>query len=161
MDATACREQMQKLLAEERVALGQLAMLLDREHEHLKVNDTESLQSTIRERQQCVGRVLRVDEARRALCRACGQPDDVKGLEQLLRWCDPQGVLAREWAHCAAAAADCRGRNDRNGALVGARLKHVQARLGALFASRRETVTYGPGGGYSLGTTGGVLTAEV
>jgi flagellar biosynthesis/type III secretory pathway chaperone len=89
-----------------------------------------------------------------------GQPLDLKGLEALIRWCDPQGTLAGGWAKCSAAATKCRQLNDRNGALVAARLTHVQARLGTLIESRRETVTYGPKGGYSQPSSGGVVTTE-
>jgi flagellar biosynthesis/type III secretory pathway chaperone len=50
--------------------------------------------------------------------------------------------------------------NDRNGALVGARLKHVQARLGTLIESRREAVTYGPRGAYAQVPAGRVVTIQ-
>jgi len=75
-----------------------------------------------------------------------GHSQDLKGLEELIRWCDSKGTLARGWAECSAAADKCRQLNDRNGALVAARLTHVQARLGVLIESHRETVTYGPRG---------------
>jgi hypothetical protein len=96
-----------------------------------------------------VARIFRVDEERRALCLDLGHPLDLKGLEDLIRWCDPKGTLAGRWAECSDAAARCRKLNDRNGALVAARLKHVQARLGTLIESRREAVTYGPRGAYT------------
>ena len=112
------------------------------------------------ERQRCVARIFRVDEERRALCRDMGRPVDLKGLEDLLRWCDPRGSLSGTWAECSEAAAKARNLNDRNGALVAARLKHVQARLGTLISSRREASTYGPKGAYSQTSTGRVLSAE-
>ncbi len=87
------------------------------------------------------------------LCRTLGRPHDLKGLEALLSWCDPQGTLAAAWAACTAAAINCRGLNDRNGALAGARLQNVQARLGVLIEGRRETVTYGPRGTCSVAAT--------
>lgn len=161
MDQATCRDRMRTLISEESSALTELAAMLDREHGHLTANDLAGLDSAMRERQRCVARILRVDEERRALCRALGRPHDLKGLELLLRWCDPQGTLAAEWARCSAAAARCRGLNDRNGALVGARLKHVQARLGALLASRRESITYGPRGMYSEVPAGRIVATEV
>jgi flagellar biosynthesis/type III secretory pathway chaperone len=89
-----------------------------------------------------------------------GHPLDLKGLEALIRWCDPNGTLTGGWAECSAAAGKCRQLNDRNGALVAARLTHVQARLGTLIETHRETVTYGPRGGYSQPSSGRVVATE-
>ena len=150
MDQQTCRSTMGRLIAEETTALAELAQLLEREYTHLKASDVEALNEAVRERHKCVGRILKVDDERRGLCRALGRPHDLKGLEALLTWCDPQGTLAGAWAGCTAAAIKCRGLNDRNGALAGARLQNVQARLGTLIDGRRETVTYGPRGTCSV-----------
>jgi flagellar biosynthesis/type III secretory pathway chaperone len=146
MDPQTCRAQIGRLIHEESAALAELSVLLDREYTHLKGSDVEALGSAMRQRHQCVARILKVDDERRSLCRSLGRPHDLKGLEALLAWCDPQGTLATAWAQCMTAAGDCRNLNDRNGALAGARLQNVQARLGALIDGRRETVTYGPRG---------------
>lgn len=161
MEPSACRDRLSQLIAEEAAALGELASLLEREHEALTANDVAALDTTIRQRQRCIGRVLRADDARRALCRELGRPFDAAGLEQILRWCDPQGTLAPGWKDCAQAAARCRTLNDANAALVGARLQHVQARLAALVRGRGEAVTYGRQGGYTAGRLGGSVRTEV
>ena len=62
---------------------------------------------------------------------------------------------------CTAAAIKCRGLNDRNGAMAGARLQNVQARLGVLIDGRRETVTYGPRGTCSVAAGRQGLLREV
>jgi flagella synthesis protein FlgN len=165
MDQARCREQLGGLMSAESSALNELAVLLDREHGYLEANDAASLEDANRERQRCVARIFRVDEERRALCRDRGHPLDLKGLEQLIRWCDPKGTLAAGWAECFAAADKCRRLNDRNGALVAARLTHVQARLDTLIKSRREATTYGPRGGqflvgYSQASSGRVVSTE-
>jgi flagellar biosynthesis protein FlgN len=160
MDQAKCREKLGRLLSDESSALNELSALLDREHGFLEANDVVSLEGAARERQRCVARIFRVDEERRSLCRDMGQPLDVRGLEQLMRWCDPKGTLVAGWAECAAAASKCRQLNDRNGALVAARLQHVQARLGTLIANRRETHTYGPRGAYSQASSGRVVATE-
>ena len=160
MNQTQCREKLGNLIKDESLALNELSTLLDREHGLLEANDVVALEGATRERQRCVARIVRADEERRALCRDMGRPVDLQGLEDLLRWCDPKGSLAGSWALCSEAATQARSRNDRNGALVAARLKHVQARLGTLIAGRREAGTYGPKGGYNQPSTGRVLTAE-
>ena len=160
MDQAKCREKLGRLISDESTALNELSTLLDREHGFLQENDVVSLEGATRERQRCVARIFRVDEERRGLCLDLGRPVDLEGLEDLIRWCDPKGTLASLWAECSEAAAKCRKLNDRNGALVAARLKHVQARLGTLIESRREAVTYGPRGAYSQASSGRVVTTE-
>ncbi|MEJ0007402.1 MAG: flagellar protein FlgN [Steroidobacteraceae bacterium] len=150
MDPQTCRAQMGRLIEEETMALGELAALLDREFAHMQDNDVEALGDAMRARHKCVARILKVDDERRALCRTLGRPHDLNGLKALLTWCDPQGTLAGAWAACTAAAVKCRGLNDRNGAMAGARLQNVQARLGVLVDGRRETMTYGPRGTCSV-----------
>ena len=160
MDQAKCREKLGRLIGDECTALNELSTLLEREHGFLQENDVVSLEGATRERQRCVARIFRVDEERRALCLDLGRPLDLKGLEDLIRWCDPKGTLAGRWTECSEAAARCRMLNDRNGALVAARLKHVQARLGTLIESRREAVTYGPRGAYSQASSGRVVATE-
>src|SRR3984957_15241094 len=159
MDPAQCREKMNKLISEEAAGLAELAQLLDNDH-GLVAGDAVALGGAINERQRCVGRVARVDDERRAMCRARNLTLDAKGLESLLRWCDPAGTLAARWAECAAAAARCRMLNDRNGALVGTQLSHVRARLGTLIQSSRETLTYRRNGAYGQGTVGRMLVIE-
>jgi flagellar biosynthesis protein FlgN len=160
VDAELCREQLAKIMAEETRLLGELARLLDREHACLQADDAAALDETARERQKCVAGIYRCDEERRALCRSAGQPENLQGLQQLMRWCDPRATLAAGWAECSAAAANCRQRNDRNGALVNARLKHVQARLGVLIDGRRNAVTYGRKGNDAPPTAGRLVATE-
>jgi flagella synthesis protein FlgN len=160
VDQVQCREKLGRLIADESRVLKELATLLEREHGYLEANDVVSLEGASRERQRCVARIFRVDEERRALCGGLGYPLDLKGLEELIRWCDPNGTLAQGWAECAAAAAQCRQLNDQNGALVAARLQHIQARLGTLIKGQREAVTYGPRGAYGPSSSGRVVTTE-
>src|ERR1700737_5592770 len=100
MDQAQCRERFARLLSEESIALDELSVLLDREHGYLEANDVTSLEGATRERQRCVARIFRVDEERRGLCRDMGYSLDLKGLEELIRWCDPKGTLAGGGAGC-------------------------------------------------------------
>jgi flagellar biosynthesis protein FlgN len=160
MQPAECREKMSKLIAEETTGLNQLMGLLEHEHGLLVAGDTVALSAAINDRQRCVGRIARVEDERRALCRALNLPLNANGLESLLRWCDPAGTLSSYWADCAAAATRCRMLNDRNGALVGTQLHHVRERLGALIQAGRETLTYRANGAYSQGTMGRMLAIE-
>ncbi len=161
MEPSVCRQHISKLIAEEEAALGELIRYLEREHGHLAANDVPALEGAVRERQRSVARVVRADDERIALCRQLGHGGDTRGLEQVMRWCDPDGTLARDWARCKEVAAKCRALNDRNGALVSARLKHVQARLAALIQGRTEAVAYGPRGAYAPSGLGRVVKVDV
>lgn len=152
MDPTVCREHLDKLLAEEASALARLETLLDREHELLVANDVEELDRAGIERQSCIGELVRIEDERRSLCRAMNVPTDASGIDRLLNWCDPSHNLKRRWAACAERSLACRERNDRNGALVAARLKNVEGLLGVLTGRTNQPKVYGRQGGFESST---------
>lgn len=160
MDPAGCRETLASLISQESAALDELATLLDREHACLVANDVVALEQAMAERQHCVGTIVRVEEERRAMCRMMGYSNDLPGLEKLLAWCDPSGSLKPLWAECAKRGGRCRDLNDRNGALVNARLKRVEAVLGALTGKPSEGNTYGRAGAYAPPRAGRVLTTQ-
>lgn len=148
MDPGLCREHLQRLLAEESNALTQLEGLLDQEHELLLANDAEGLDRAGEARQGCVGVLLRVDDERRSLCRMMNVGTDVQGLERLLAWCDPSRSLLQRWTDCATRAGRCRDLNERNGALVTARLKKVEGLLDVLTGRANQPKVYGKQGAF-------------
>jgi flagellar biosynthesis/type III secretory pathway chaperone len=72
-----------------------------------------------------------------------GMRDSIAGVAELLRWCDENGTLASTYQQCTDLSTRCRDQNDRNGALVTARLNHVSNMLGMLNVGGREGRTYG------------------
>lgn len=160
MDSAACRETLASLISQESSALGELAGLLEREHVCLVANDVAALEQAMADRQQCVGVIVRVEEERKSMCRMLGYSNDLPGLERLLAWCDPSGSLKPLWAECAGRGLRCRELNDRNGALVNARLKRVEGLLGALTGTASEGRTYGRAGAYAATNAGRVLTTQ-
>src|SRR6185369_5843916 len=156
----ACREALASILATEVSELTALGSLLDREHELLVANDIETLESVMAQRQLAVGKLLSAEEERRNLCRMHGRGVDAAGVLQLMNWCDPHGTLRARWEECARGAGRCRELNDRNGALVMARMKRVETLLTALTGQPREVPTYGPKGAYASARSGRVLATE-
>lgn len=148
MDPGVCREHLENLLAEESGALAQLETLLEREHELLIANDVDGLDRAGEARQGRVGDLVRIEDERRSLCRMMNVPADMTGLERLLAWCDPSGTLKPRWADCAQRAARCRNLNDRNGALVTARLKKVEGLLDILTGRAGQPKVYGRQGAF-------------
>lgn len=146
MEAHACREQFNRHLSDESALLTLLEQQLRREHELLVANDIEGLENAGSARQQTVARLLRLDDERRDLCRLRNLPQDAAGLATLLSWCDPTGSLATAQAQCATQAQRCREQNERNGALVTARLNRVNGMLG-MIAPGNPASTYQPRNG--------------
>ncbi len=146
MDPGVCREHLAELLGEEVVLLTELQQLLEQEHELIGSSQLDELQNTTRARQERLGALARVEEQRRALCSLHGNSTDRAGLERLVKWCDPQGVLERRLAECVGRALRCRELNDRNGLMVAARMKRVAELLQALTGRGERVNTYGPRG---------------
>jgi flagellar biosynthesis/type III secretory pathway chaperone len=143
MEPEACRAQLARLLADESSLLGVLAQQLQREHELLTLNDIEGLEQAGNARQASVAALLEIDDDRRALCLLLGRSADLAGLGALLQWCDPAGSLAQVYQQCAEQAQKCRDLNDRNGALVNARMQRVSGVLDMLAGDARGPRTYG------------------
>ena len=161
MDPSVCKEHLSKLISEETTALTRLEGLLDKEHEYLQANDVEALDRAGDERQACISDLVRVDEDRRMLCRMLNMPTDKTGLERMLQWCDPSATLQPRIADCAERAGRCRNLNDRNGALVTARLKRVEGMLDVVTGRSSQPKTYGRQGGYEATARTATVLAKV
>lgn len=159
MEPEACRGHLANLLADEAALLRQLEKQLSLEHELLVHNDVDGLDAAGAARQNTVTSLLRVDEDRRALCRMLGHGADAPGLAAMLRWCDPAGTLATAQSEVTTRAIQCRAQNDRNGALVSARLSRVAGMLGMLDPAPAKSSVYGAGGTRPAGEHAGRLLA--
>jgi flagellar biosynthesis protein FlgN len=161
VDPSVCKEHLSKLISEETKALSRLEELLDKEHEYLLANDIEALDRAGDERQSCISDLVRVDDDRRTLCRMLNMPTDKTGLERMLTWCDPSATLQPRIADCAERAGRCRNLNDRNGALVTARLNRVEGLLDVVTGRANQPKVYGRQGGYEVSARGATVLAKV
>ncbi|MEO6078249.1 MAG: flagellar protein FlgN [Steroidobacteraceae bacterium] len=153
MDPQACHSQLARMLADETTLLGLLEQQLQREHALLVANDVEGLEQAADARQGSIVTLSRLDQDRRGLCRLLGQSADQIGLAALLKWCDPSGTLTVAHAAASRQAQLCREQNDRNGALVNARLNRLNGMLDMLNGSHASSRTYGSGGAKRSPTT--------
>jgi flagellar biosynthesis protein FlgN len=145
MEPQACLTQFTQLLSDEIDLLGVLETQLLQEHQLLASNDVDGLEAASSARQNTVAKLLRVEDDRRNLCRMLGQGTDHVALGRLVAWCDPQGSLAEMQALCTVQAERCRQQNDRNGALVAARLNRITGMLDML-SENNGARTYEAGG---------------
>jgi flagellar biosynthesis/type III secretory pathway chaperone len=148
LNPSVCREHLDKLFAEEAGALARLEELLDKEHEFLLANDVDEFERAGEARQACIAQLVRIEDERRSLCRMMNVSADHLGLEKLFTWCDPSRKLKDRLTACSERAGRCRSLNDRNGALVTARLKRVEGLLGVITGRANQPKMYGRQGTY-------------
>jgi flagella synthesis protein FlgN len=162
VDPTLCKDSIARVLADECGALTELEALLDSEHRQLLGDDVEALELAGAARQTCMGKLVRIEEERVALCRMSGKQADSKGLQDLLNWCDPANSLQKRWTEVTERATRCRQRNDRNGIVVAARLKRVESLLNVITGRDRAPGTYGPqrATGYAAAEAGRMIRSE-
>lgn len=147
MDLPQCADLLRRLVDEESNTLAELAALLEREHELLVQNrSAEALEDACEARQICMGTLLRIQDERRGMLRLLGLPDTASSLEELLERVDADGALRRRWTTLLDQARLCRELNDRNGALVTARMRRVEGMLNVLTGQRAAPTLYGPQG---------------
>ncbi len=147
MDAILCRDYLARLLVEENAALAELEPQLDREYEALASRDLAALESAADSRQLLLARLAKLEDERRAACSLHGYPPDREGLARLLEWCDPARSLTNHYQECLARAERCRAGNERNAALVAARMARVAGMLNALTGDSQRANTYARDGG--------------
>ena len=157
-----CREALGRIFGEEIAALHQLEELLSREHDHLAANAIEALEAASAARQDAVARLMRLEDERRNLSRMLGRDADVAGSAALLSWCDPEGSLGVTLHEHARLSGVCRAQNERNGALVGARMARISSMLGMLAGSSAAPSVYGRTGtqGAALPSAGRLVAAR-
>lgn len=154
-----CRDALARILAEEIGALKLLETQLQNEHRHLAANDIDGLEAASAARQDCVATLLKLEDERRNLARMLGRDSDLAGSAALVAWCDPQRTLAPALAEHARLSGVCREQNERNGALVGARMARISNMLGMLAGSGAAPPTYGRSGARGVAVPAGHLLA--
>ena len=161
MEMKDCRDVLSRLIDEEGRTLVDLVALLEREHELLVANrSAEALEDACEARQICMGTLLRVQDERRGLLRLLGLPDAPAALDDLLARCDPSGELKARWAGTLNSARRCRELNDRNGALVNARMRRVEGLLNVLTGERSTPNLYGPQGQVATNRGRSIVSAQ-
>ncbi len=132
VDRSLVREHMRELLTEEATLLARLENLLEREASALRDDDLPTIESVGAERHGCVESLMRIDGERRATCTMMGLGDDRRRFAELLDQCDPGGELKSRWLAGLQVAARCKDRNERNGAVVTAKLRRVEGLLASI-----------------------------
>jgi flagella synthesis protein FlgN len=139
------RQHLNRILTDEGRLIAELERLLQQEVEILQGEDADQIARIGAVRHRCVEALMRLEDERADLTRMLSFGDGRGAIERLLAWCDEDGSLKTRWQANLDIARRCKDINDRNGAIVGARLRRVQAVLAAMRGS--APMVYGAGGG--------------
>jgi len=120
---------LRRILDEESRLLSELAQLLDNESRIVSGDDIEAIAAIGSTRQRCIAALTRLDAERNDACRMLSFGSGPAAIARIYQWCDVGGALNARWLANLELARRCQKLNDRNGAVVTARLSRVQQLL--------------------------------
>ena len=147
------QQQLGRLLAEESQLLVELQVVLEQETKILCGEDSDAIARIGSNRHRCVDRLSQLGIERLDTSRMLSFGVDRTGLSKLHDWADPSRKLRASWVSNLELARRCKALNDKNGAIVAAKLGRVQKLLGHLRGSVAPPVYNAKASRYgSLGT---------
>jgi flagellar biosynthesis/type III secretory pathway chaperone len=145
IDRNDVRRHLESLLSEEAQLLIELEAVLEQETDIVRGDDTDAIQRIGSNRHRCVDRLSRIGVERTDTVRMLCFSIDRTGMDKLIDWADPTAALRVRWRANLELAHRCKALNDKNGAIVAAKLDRVQQLLGKLRGSTAPPV-YSPKG---------------
>jgi flagellar biosynthesis/type III secretory pathway chaperone len=137
-----------RVLAEEGRLLGEFEGVLEQETGILRGEDADAIARIGDDRHRYVDSLTRLDAERMSTCRMLSFGTGPHAMARLLEWADPSGALRHRWSQNLDIARRCKAVNDRNGAIVSAKLGRVQQLLGKLRGSSTPAIYSARGGRY-------------
>ena len=137
-----------RILTEEAGLLGELETILQQETEVLRGEDAAAIQRIGGNRHRCVDTLSRLDAERADTCRMLSFGSGRGALDRLYAWADPSAGLQAKWSSNLECARRCKTLNDKNGAIVAAKLNRVQQLLGKLRGNSTPPVYSSKGARY-------------
>jgi flagella synthesis protein FlgN len=126
------QQHLTRILAEEGRLLGELETVLQEETEVLRGEDAQAIEHIGDRRHRYIDTLSKLDAERADTCRMLSFGSDRGALDRLFEWADPGAGLRQRWSSNLELARRCKAINDRNGAIVAAKLGRVQQLLGKL-----------------------------
>lgn len=137
-----------RILSEEAQLLTELHSVLLQETAIVSGDDADAIERIGSNRHRCVDGLSRLAAERSDTGRMLSFGSDGAGLAQLFDWADPTTALRTKWTTNLDLARQCKRVNDRNGAIVAAKLDRVQKLLGELRGSTPPPVYSAKGARY-------------
>jgi flagellar biosynthesis/type III secretory pathway chaperone len=126
------RTHLSRILVEEAQLLIELHAVLEQETAVVTGEDPDAIARIGSNRHRCVNRLAQLASERADTGRMLSFGNDGAGLAKLFDWADPSATLRAKWNANLELARRCKSINDRNGAIVVAKLDRVQKLLGKL-----------------------------
>ena len=137
---TEVRQHLDKILSEESELLAELQAVLESETGIVSSDDADAIANIGNNRQRCVDRLTRLGQERSDTSRMLSFGTDAAGLDRMFEWADPSRTLCARWRANLELARRCKALNDRNGAIVTAKLDRVQQLLRKLRGTHAPVV---------------------
>jgi flagellar biosynthesis/type III secretory pathway chaperone len=137
-----------RILTEEAQLLAELHRVLLQETAVVSGDDADAIARIGSSRHRCVDGLSRLAAERSDTGRMLSFGSDGAGFAKLFDWADPTTGLRGRWITNLDLARQCKSVNDRNGAIVAAKLDRVQKLLGKLRGSTPPPVYSAKGARY-------------
>ena len=126
-------------------ALG-LKESLEVERDALEKQDTDALHAVVARKSERAGQLQALDDKRGSLCQDWGFGAGADQMDDLIDWCDKDGVIRKGWARLMQLAADGNSLNLTNGAIIRLRQQQFETSISVLRGVTPGSDTYGRNG---------------
>ncbi|MGI9210928.1 MAG: flagella synthesis protein FlgN [Methylococcaceae bacterium] len=141
-----------ELLAQIHEHLASMHALLGEESSSLQTRNADSLQSVTSQKLALADRINELTARQKQLLEASGFSADRDGMEGFLTQCNEESSL-NIWQKVLVLTADCKHRNDINGAYLALLERYVESTLDILTGSPSMGETYDPKGSKRRGSS--------
>jgi flagellar biosynthesis/type III secretory pathway chaperone len=126
-------------------ALGLKAALED-ERKALEMQDIDALDAVVNSKSTCAENLQVLDRKRGTLCQEWGFSDGPDQMQQLIEWCDEDGLISSRWERLMDIAAEGNALNLTNGAIIRVRQQQFESSLSVLRGVMPGSDTYSRNG---------------
>lgn len=140
------RARLERILADSVQQAERLRIAPQAERAALEKGDADALDAATAAKTDPVARLASLDAERAAAARAAGFTTNPAAMDEVIRVCDRDSVLASGWRRLLEGARHCERLNAVNGAIIRLRRQQVLAGLTILRGSDLDRDTYAASG---------------
>ncbi|MCP4299194.1 MAG: flagellar protein FlgN [Gammaproteobacteria bacterium] len=140
------RSQIVDIIGENVLQALALKESLENERKALETQDIDALDAVVNSKSTCAENLQLLDRKRGALCQACGFSDGPDQMQQLIDWCDEDGLISSRWEQLLDVAAEGNALNLTNGAIIRVRQQQFESSLSVLRGVMPGSDTYSRNG---------------
>ncbi|MGI9232026.1 MAG: flagella synthesis protein FlgN [Woeseiaceae bacterium] len=142
-DPAEARQEIADIIGNSVVEAIALTESLNVERKALEQQDTETLHAVVASKSRHTEQLQSLDDRRSSLCDAWGFDAGPDQMDNLMSWCDEDGVISERWTELLRIAADGNALNLTNGAVIRLRQQQFETSLSVLRGVAPGFDTYG------------------